>query len=230
MNLSTVTGKAIRAVTPSKGAWVAMVAALLLVAAAAAPAVAVIITGTAADDELEGTAAADQIRGKDGSDTIWGYGGDDFLVGGHQHDHLFGGPGADELWDGIGRDFLYGGPGNDILSGNSRENLSGGLGADRLQLFGGRAWGNDGNDFIRLEADTDTTAFAGAGEDHVRVRAPFIENVGDVPTQQISVDCGDGWDRLDWHMDNGNANSAPWTSATITNCEEIVSVVHEPLG
>lgn len=84
-------------------------------------------------DLMTGTAADEQLDGDNGADTLAGLGGADTLIGGNGSDQLSGGSGRDRLEGGNGSDTLNGGTGDDVLTGDN--------GADRFVFEG--AFGRD---------------------------------------------------------------------------------------
>ncbi len=73
----------------------ATVVALTL--AFAGVALAAVINGNNANNELYGTNGADTIRGFGGVDDLYGRGGGDLLIGGTGQDDYYGGPGNDRI-------------------------------------------------------------------------------------------------------------------------------------
>jgi hypothetical protein len=74
------------------------------------------ISGSIADDNLQGTTEQDYIKGLKGNDFIQGLAGADSLYGGAGNDTLDGGKGNDTLLGGSGADKLTGGPGADSFN------------------------------------------------------------------------------------------------------------------
>ena len=83
------------------------------------------ITSGPFEDTIIGGAGNDSIDGGDGSDSIVGGEGSDSIVGGEGHDTIVGGS---------GNDTIVGGGGNDVLEISSGDVVSGGAGADTIQL------------------------------------------------------------------------------------------------
>lgn len=121
-----------------------------------------LIDGYEGDDKLFGLAGDDELLGGEGKDQLLGGNGDDFLLGQQDNDNLYGQQGNDSLYGGQGDDLLYGYTGNDTLVGGSGndlingagvaypdptssqsfgageiDTLTGGLGQDTFQLWGG---------------------------------------------------------------------------------------------
>ncbi len=114
------------------------------------------------DDKLFGLAGDDTLLSGEGKDQLLGGNGDDLLFGQQDNDNLYGQQGNDSLYGGQGDDILYGYSGNDTLVGGSGndlingagvaypdptslqsfgageiDTLTGGLGQDTFQLWGG---------------------------------------------------------------------------------------------
>lgn len=107
-------------------------------------------------DTLHGGCGDDELVGAEGDELIYGGNGNDGLYGGGGgNDKLFGGSGNDALYSSYGNDTLYGGSGNDIINGagvvypdaragqslgtGEIDVLTGGMGKDIFQLWGGNA-------------------------------------------------------------------------------------------
>jgi Ca2+-binding RTX toxin-like protein len=171
---------------------------LMMAATISAPMVAVVyaanIQGTAGDDTLNGTPKADTINGLDGNDKLFGKSGDDALDGGNGDDEIYGGPGNDEIKD--GGEFslsnkVYGGSGNDNIDVGDDPNTN------NYYIYG-----EAGDDFIKVLANTDISGGAGAdtiycegfecsingdsGHDEIHVNSP----------NQFSVAGGSGNDKV----------------------------------
>ena len=105
-----------------KSTMLATVVALTL--AFAGVAMAAVINGNNANNELYGTNGADTIRGFGGVDDLYGRGGNDLLVGGTGSDDYYGGPGndriravdnsPDDIVCGPGLDRVVANPGEDV--------------------------------------------------------------------------------------------------------------------
>jgi Ca2+-binding RTX toxin-like protein len=115
-----------------------------------------VISGGAGNDNIYGRAGSDTLDGGDGDDSVNGENGDDLLSGGNGADMVLGGVGADRLSGGAGDDYLggdgyYGGAGgDDVLDGGAgNDRLVGGFGSDTY-LFGR----GDGQDTINNRADS----------------------------------------------------------------------------
>lgn len=156
--------------------------------------VGLVLTGTAAADNLAGTPWDDRISGLAGDDTLSGGDGADRLAGGAGDDRLTGGLGIDtaDYGDaaaavrvslaitGIGQ--ATGGAGNDWFV-DLFENLAGSALADTLtgNALANRIDGGGGNDTIDGGTGADTL-FGGAGNDTYTVDNPadlVIENVAE---------------------------------------------------
>lgn len=110
-----------------------------------------IITGNAAENDLDGgdgddtmTGAADDdnLSGDDGVDSLDGGDGEDSLDGGNDEDTLNAGAGDDSLDGGNDNDSLAGGPGKDSLDGGfdlGNDILDGGEGGEDHVSYFGRA-------------------------------------------------------------------------------------------
>lgn len=97
---------------------------------------AVVLRGGGGADELIGTAFNDTIFGGSGNDSMSGLAGADVLNGDADNDSLTGGQGDDQLNGGIGNDdFVW-------LNGDNSDAISGGLGADALQVSGHETLGD----------------------------------------------------------------------------------------
>ena len=148
---------------------------------------AVVLSGTALNDDYVGTGFGDQLSGsfgKDrltgaaGADTLFGAAGIDLLFGGAGTDTLIGGANDDSLFGGSSLDYLHGQAGNDWLDGGAAADwMRGGAGADRLfaqagndQLFGeagnDRLFGGQGDDWLRGGQDNDQLS-GGSGNDRL---------------------------------------------------------------
>ena len=150
------------------------------------------IIGSAGDDWLRGDANDNALTGWMGDDTlIGGGGGNDTLRGGAGDDTLNGGEGDDTLEGGAGADLLTGGLGSDTLSyagsdepvdirlrhdhasgGHAEgdvyrdvENVTGGLGDDRLAGDNRPAGASAGGDNILRGGVGDDTLYGGSGDD-----------------------------------------------------------------
>lgn len=124
------------------------------------------IQGTSASDFLFGDVSSDRIFaatgndvvfGGNGGDRIYGQDGDDSLFGQAGGDRIYGGNGSDSLFGYTGNDILVGGSGNDVINGagfayddftgaqsfgdGEFDILTGGIGSDTFQLWGGSARG-----------------------------------------------------------------------------------------
>jgi Ca2+-binding RTX toxin-like protein len=115
-----------------------------------------VISGGVGNDNIYGRAGSDTLDGGDGDDSVNGENGDDLLSGGNGADTVLGGVGADRLYGGAGDDYLggdgyYGGAGgDDVLDGGTgNDKLVGGFGSDTY-LFGR----GDGQDTINNRADS----------------------------------------------------------------------------
>ncbi len=75
----------------------------------------VIVTGTAAADQVLGYAGGDYLHGQGGQDTLLALAGNDTMAGGGGSDLLFGGDGYDRMNGGAGSDTLTGGAGGDVF-------------------------------------------------------------------------------------------------------------------
>ena len=92
---------------------------------------AVVLVGTALNDDHVGTRFGDQLSGGFGTDTLAGAAGADILNGGNGNDVLFGGAGNDTLFGGAAGDRLSGGSGLDrLIGGEGADRMAGGSGAD----------------------------------------------------------------------------------------------------
>ncbi len=139
--------------------------------------VALDLTGSAADDNLQGNGGDDSLSGAAGGDFLAGRDGDDLLDGGDSDDHLYGGEGADRLLGGAGADVLHADAGHDDLTGGSgADSMFGHAGDDALDggagddsLMGGSGFdslqGGTGND--RLDGGYGRDLLAGGGESDV---------------------------------------------------------------
>ena len=103
--------------------FAAMVAALVL---GSGVALAALVEGDNADNNLTGTPMADTIRAFGGEDVVYALEGPDRIYGGYGADHLYGNRGADRVFGGRGEDRLYGGYGDDHIVG--RDLNSSGIG------------------------------------------------------------------------------------------------------
>ena len=123
---------------------------------------ALVIQGTAQDDNLYSYTTGSTLAGLAGNDSLYGSAGNDQLDGGAGNDRLYGADGNDNLKGGEGNDRLEGGNGNDVLNGdNGDDSLEGGAGNDTLI-------GGTGNDSLRGGDGSDTYLFAkGHGSDVV---------------------------------------------------------------
>ncbi|HSK99226.1 MAG TPA: calcium-binding protein [Rubrobacteraceae bacterium] len=137
---------------------------------ALADAPAVVITGTAGDDELRGTPYYD---------AIFAAAGDDRLDGRRGGDDLFGQAGNDTFVDSAGDDLVRGGSGDDLFAGNPGDDA----------VFGGR-----GNDILLDDTGSDLFS-SGPGNDRIS-----IPGFGPGPPQLMwepdKVRCGPGFDRV----------------------------------
>ena len=92
---------------------------------------AVLLGGTALNDDYVGTRFGDTMSGGFGNDALVGAAGNDILSGGQGNDTQFGGQGNDTLFGGTGIDRLSGGGGNDwLIGGTGADRMAGGAGAD----------------------------------------------------------------------------------------------------
>ena len=103
-------------------------------------------------DCASGVGGSDEILGGFGSDAIAGCTGNDVLNGFLGDDLILGGPGADVLMGDLGNDQFWGGDDADILDACD--------GADDVSGINGES----GNDTFKLDAGTDLTNDAGAGD------------------------------------------------------------------
>lgn len=96
----------------------------------------IVLTGTAANNNLAGSALAETILGLGGRDTLSGFGGNDTLNGGSGNDFLIGGSGGDLLTGGTGNDrFIF--QTVDDSSGGSFDRITDFQhGTDRIDLKG----------------------------------------------------------------------------------------------
>jgi Ca2+-binding RTX toxin-like protein len=152
------------------------------------------IQGTPGDDTLNGTPKADTIDGFDGDDIISGKPGNDLLDGGNGDDEIYGGPGNDRIRDG-GEFSLY----NKVYGGSGNDNIDVGDDANTNNYY---IYGEAGDDFIKVLANTDISGGAGAdtiyctgfectirgdaGHDEIHVNSP----------NQFSVQGGSGNDEI----------------------------------
>ncbi|HEY2840612.1 MAG TPA: hypothetical protein VGJ26_15760, partial [Pirellulales bacterium] len=86
------------------------------------------------NDEVTGSAGPDTLIGGAGNDTLGGGMSDDHLYGQGGNDLLLGGNGADELYGAAGNDKLYADSPGTVLSDGHPDTLSGGAGADVLDI------------------------------------------------------------------------------------------------
>ncbi|HLO75598.1 MAG TPA: type I secretion C-terminal target domain-containing protein [Magnetospirillum sp.] len=104
-----------------------------------------IISGSSFADVIAGRAIADTIEGNGSGDVITGLGGDDILYGDSGADLLHGGDANDTVNGGTEADKVYGDAGNDLLTVlaaneiTTGDTLDGGIGVDRLTVFGSAA-------------------------------------------------------------------------------------------
>ncbi|MCP5037506.1 MAG: hypothetical protein GY945_07900 [Rhodobacteraceae bacterium] len=147
-----------------------------------------VMTGNAADNNIEGRDGDDTIYGVNGADTIYGdlgddtiYGGNgadtiyggwdnDYLRGGGQNDHLEGQLGDDTIYGDRGDDTIYGGNGADtIYGGHDNDYMRGGGQNDRLegQLGDDTIYGDQGNDSI-FGGNGEDILYGGYGHDLIR--------------------------------------------------------------
>lgn len=100
-----------------------MIAALTLVFAGVA--LAAVINGNNANNELYGTNGPDTIRGFGGVDDLYGGGGNDRLIGGTGGDDYYGGPGNDRIRSvDNSPDDVVCGPGFDRVIANPGEDVA----------------------------------------------------------------------------------------------------------
>jgi Ca2+-binding RTX toxin-like protein len=123
-----------------------------------------------------GLGGNDTITGNLGNETLDGGGGDDQLFGGAGADLLIGGDGNDRLDGEVGIDTLIGGAGNDVFTRNfsgpfvwEDDVVSGGAGADVMNLIKGIVDAGEGNDTITIDSGT---VDGGAGNDRILAQAP----------------------------------------------------------
>lgn len=129
--------------------------------------------GTSGDDKLIGSETTrDTLRGFAGNDVIKGFGCGDTLQGGGNIDNIYGAHGNDVIDLGDGHDGLNldGNLSGGARGGAGHDNMNGGLGGDVLlddqdgPLDVDRLFGDDGNDFLRVDdGDTSDTASGGSG-------------------------------------------------------------------
>jgi Ca2+-binding RTX toxin-like protein len=162
--------------------------------------VAVIFSGTGADDEIQGAGDDDTLSGLGGSDTIYGDAGNDLLDGGDGDDFLRGQDGDDTLVGGQGNDFFNGGAGNDLVDG--------GLGASDRIVYGDAPGGVNVNLVTGLATGFGSDTLSGV--EHVTGTAYNDTLVGDADTNWLwgtggadSISGGDGYDLIG--VGNGDA-------------------------
>jgi hypothetical protein len=122
-----------------------------------------VIRGGDGNDSLYGGAQLDDLQGEAGNDEVYGQGSTgDSVGGGPGDDTIDGGSGNDVLVDGGDADItvtngaMIGGLGNDVLVDVERALITGGAGANRIDLSGflvpgfttSTVFGGDGNDTI----------------------------------------------------------------------------------
>ena len=149
-------------------------------------------------DILLGSEDADFISGGTGIDIMFGSGSTDTMMGGDDLDLVFSG-GSDDCVDGeAGFDITFSGDGNDTVldadvvfggSGDDAievESLGFGNGGDDTlmtlsssAIFGGVLFGNDGADWLFVEANTNTTNLLFGNSDDDIISAPGGTDTGD---------------------------------------------------
>ena len=157
---------------------------------------AVVLSGTALNDDYVGTGFGDQMSGGFGSDTLTGAAGADTLFGADGNDRLFGGAGTDTLMGGAGLDSLFGGSSLDYLNGHAgNDRLYGGAAADWLR--GGadhdRLFAEAGNDQLFGEAGNDWL-YGGQGIDWLFGGADNDQLFGGTDNDRLTG--GTGIDRM----------------------------------
>lgn len=147
-----------------------------------------VLTGTAAADNLKGGVFNDTIRGMEGDDNLDGGAGDNLLEGGDGNDRLDGRQGNDTLRGGAGDDYLTdwggssymdGGDGNDMLTASAVRNAT---------LIGG-----NGDDTIQIGLDTHTITL-GAGADKIGMSTPWQTYRDEYANTITDFTAGDGGD------------------------------------
>ncbi len=182
---------------------------------------AMIIYGTAGNDNIAGTVGDDLIFAKAGNDEVNADAGDDCIFGEDGNDTLRGNDGNDEIHGGNGDDTIRGKDGNDILNGDAGfDNIFGGNGDDTINggddgdLIKGQKGadtinGDGGDDIILSHAENDVVN-GGAGNDWLWL-GPGDDTANGGPGNDViegrqgtdTVDCGDGFDAFIDAADSG---------------------------
>jgi len=116
---------------------------------------------------------ASAVTGTAGDDRLFARGAAGTVDGLGGNDSLSGGMGDDTLDGGAGNDTLDGGYGNDVLRGG------------------------DGNDVI-TDQRGNATILGGAGDDEITLFRPVVSSVTAPATETVSIDAGDGNDRVSY--------------------------------
>jgi Ca2+-binding RTX toxin-like protein len=143
--------------------------------------VGILMSGTAADDNLTGTELGDFFEGGDGNDTLTGLGGADAIFAGSGDDQLLGGDGNDLLMGGDGDDLINAGNGDDTIDGGAgTDNIYGGSGNDVISDYFGADYidAGEGNDSIDDRGGFNTI-LGGAGADRIYGSGNIDGGVGD---------------------------------------------------
>lgn len=127
-------------------------------------------------EDISGSAFGDILRGDAGANRLVGNGGNDRLEGRGGHDRLEGGDGNDVLIGGLGNDLMFGGAGNDrLLTEAGIDTVSGGLGADDFEFWGGQMRISDfQNDVDQLVLNLGKLGLSGASVSDILDRAQVI--------------------------------------------------------
>lgn len=139
-----------------------------------------IALGDDGNDAVSGDDGVDVVGGGNGNDNLHGGNGVDFISGNDGDDCAFGEDGWDFIWGGTGGDVLYGGSGSDTIFGQDGNDsiwsegdkdllVSGGDGADQIDVGDGSEWlvfGNDGDDSMHGRSGNDIM-FGNNGNDRM---------------------------------------------------------------
>ncbi len=148
---------------------------------------AVVLRGGGGSDELIGTAFNDTMFGGSGNDSMFGLAGVDVLNGDADNDSLTGGQGDDQLNGGVGNDDF------EWVNGDNSDAISGGQGADALQVSGHTTLG----DVFQL-----TNSGSGARFSRTNL-VPFTLNFNNV--ESLIVEGGGGNDSFNVALTAGAA-------------------------
>lgn len=138
--------------------------------------VSVVLRGGGGNDELTGSEFNDSIFGGVGNDTVFGLAGVDVLNGEAGDDSIVGGQGNDQLVGGTGNDDF------EWVNGDASDAVSGGQGADGLQVFGSDTDG----DIFRLTSNGSGTRLARTN------LVAFTINFNNVESVFVEADGRDG--------------------------------------